>query len=213
MELNFMNAMTDVAGVVERAKQAQNRMLRNKKSCYDILDKEYEVSADRYMQRHNLYAQNLLTKAMIVLLEPCETGKTVQQWRDESAKHTLVGRYIVALVYENRKAVTQAALIKACRGKASASSVKNCVRAGKELGLLKTSRNGILPTVKLIDELQDRLSEKLLDENVQAFCEWATMWYAQRKCALEAIQYKNDMNFDGTTSATFLEQIMNGKFN
>jgi hypothetical protein len=212
MELDYMNAAKRSDRVIRRAEQAQARMRRNKQSCYDIIGADYEVSADRYMQRHNLYAQGLMTKAMIVLLEESKTGKTVQEWRDASEKYTLVARYIVAMVYEERSAISQISLINACKSKASESSVKACVSLGKELGLLKTSRKGILPTTKLIDELQDRLSEKLLHPDVQAFCRWATMWYTQRKYALEAMEYKNDMNFDGSVRTTFLEQIMNGTF-
>jgi hypothetical protein len=214
MKLDYMNATKRSDAVIQRAEQAQTRMLRNKEA-YDTIGAEYEVSADRYMQRHNLYAQGLMTKAMIVLLEPCKTGKTVQQWRDASEKYTLVQRYIVNMVYEKRAAVSQISLIKACdegAKKASESSVKACVALGKELGLLSTSRNGILPTIKLIDELQDRLSEKLLHSDVQAFCRWSTMWYTQRKYALEAMEYRNDLNFDGSVRTTFLEQIMDGTF-
>lgn len=211
MKPNYTNATERSDAVIQRAEQAQERMRRNKEA-YDTLGAKYEVSSDRFMQRHNLYAQSIFTKAMIVLLEPIKTGKTVQQWRDASEKYILVERYIIAMVYEHRAPVIQISLIKACNGKASESSVKACVSLGKELGLLNTGRAGILPTQKLIDELQDRLTEKLLHPDVQAFLRWANMWYTQRECALEAMEYKNDMNFDGSVRTTFLEQIMDGYF-
>ena len=207
----YMNASERSDAVIQRAEQAQERMRRNKEA-YDTLGARYEVSSDRYMQRHNLYVQGLFTKMMIILLEPIKTGKTVQEWRDASEKYILVERYIIAMVYEDRAAVSQISLIKACDGKASESSVKACVSLGKELGLLSTGRAGILPTEKLINELQDRLTEKLVHPDVQAFCRWSTMWYTQRECAFEAMEFKNDMNFDGSVRTTLLEQIMDGTF-
>lgn len=197
--------------VRQRADQAKTRMQRNAK-MYKLIDKEYEVSSDRYLQRHNIYLQELFTKAMIVLLEETKSGPTVQKWRDLSGKNMLVARYIVAAVYAKRGPVTMKELFAATKDKASQTSVETCVRDGKDLKLLRRTKAGYLPTELLVDQLQDRLGEKLMNDDVQRFFKFAVMWADQRQFALDAIAHNGDRNFEGEKVTTFLEQILDGTF-
>ena len=187
-------------------------MVRNKK-MYDDIGREFEVSADRYLNRHAFYAQELMSKAMIAIISPSVSGPNVQKWRDMSTSNATIARWITMAVYEFRGPVKLAVLL-ALAGDADAkeTSIKKCLADGVRLKLLKRVRGGYLPTHLLVDELQDRMGEKMMNEDVQRFCRFVVMWGDQRKFALDAIEHNDDRDFNGGTKSTFLEQILNGDF-
>ncbi len=208
---HFLKNLQIYEDTLARTEKAKLKMNRNRK-MYDLIGRQYEVSSDRYLQRHSIHLQMLFTKAMIVLLTQSESGPTVQKWRNKGKSNQLVARYIVAAVYAKRKAVTAKELIAITGKLAGKTSVESCLRDGKSLKLLRVTKEGYLPTTLLVNELQDRLGEKLLNEDVQRFFRFAVMWSDQRKFAIDAMNDCGDLNFDGETQTTFLEQILNGRF-
>ncbi len=196
-------------GIVERAKKAVERMRRTKR-IYDLLDAEHDITADRYLWRHRLYSQQLLTDAMVALLDETKSGPTIAVWREASLKHQIVTRQIISAMYNARGPVKIVEIIEEMDGTASESTIKSCFSHGVDLRLIKKVRGGFIPTELCIDELQDRLTEKLLDPAVQAFCRFAVMWVDQRQIALDAVAFKNDIDFTGKPQMTMMEQIFAG---
>ena len=60
--------------------------------------------------------------------------------------------------------------------------------------------------------MQERLTEKLMHADVQAFCRFAVMWADQRQMAFDAMATAGDVNFEGVTEATLFEDIVAGVF-
>ena len=84
------------------------------------------------------------------------------------------------------------------------------MRDGVELKLLHRNSDGYLPTDLLINEIQDRVTQKILNKDVIAFCRFVTMFTDARKFAFEALE--NDRGYDGAIQKTLLEELMDGMF-
>ncbi len=88
-------------GFVERTKKAIKRVKRTKE-IYDLIGADHDITTNRYLWRHRLYCQQLLTDAMIALLDQSKSGPTIALWRESSMKNMVVTRYMVGHVHGAR---------------------------------------------------------------------------------------------------------------
>ncbi len=201
--------MTAENDLMLRAKTAVKAIDRNKR-VYAAEHKKYDHSAARMIWRHKLHIQELITKGMLCLNDNTDTGPTINKWRSNSLKHHLVTRHILLQCLEVRGRVTVAGVTQSLRKEVEISTVKKCMRDGVELKLLHRNSDGYLPTDLLINEIQDRVTQKILNKDVIAFCRFVTMFTDARKFAFEAL--KNDRGYDGAIQKTLLEELMEGMF-
>lgn len=178
------------------------------RELYERHDLEYELSSDRYIYKHSIYAQNLMTKALIALLQDTGKSQNFYKWRNMAPSYELVVRYLADVFYERRGVVKMAEFVQILDGKASKSTIRNCLNDGMSLGLIKRSNSGYLPTELWQDESEARMIERMLNDDIIAFCEFALMWRNQRKHALAAGQSNGDMAFDGTVRKALTEELL-----
>jgi len=204
MSIDRDKLMARVEGIAARAAERDD--------FYCRVNQRAETASNRYLWRHRFYAQALLTDMMVVLLGDAVSGPTVAQWRAASQKQGLVARHIIRDCYAKRGPTTVNIIWKALKPAVSQGSVKKCFSAGIDLKLLKRVTGGYIPTGLLVTEMQERLTEKLMHPDVQAFCRFAVMWADQRQMAFDAMATAGDVNFEGITEATLFEDIVAGVF-
>ena len=204
MSIDRDKLMARVEGIAARAAERDD--------FYCRVNQRAETASNRYLWRHRFYAQALLTNAMFALLGAGISGPTVAQWRAPSQKQALIARQIIRDCYAKRGPTTVNIIWKALKPAASKGSVKKCFSAGVDLKLLKRVTGGYVPTALLVQEQQERLTEKLMDPDVQAFCRFAVMWADQRHMAFDAMGTGGDVNFDGEREQTLFEDIVAGVF-
>ena len=196
--------MARVEGIAARAAERDD--------FYCRVNQRAETASNRYLWRHRFYAQALLTDMMVVLLGDAVSGPTVAQWRAASQKQASIARHIIRDCYQKRGPTPVNIIWQALKPAVSQGSVKKCFSAGVDLKLLKRVTGGYVPTTLLVREMQERLTEKLMDPDVQAFCRFATMWHDQRQIAFDAMATAGDVNFDGEREQTLFEDIVAGIF-
>ena len=198
--------MNDEIGA--RLAMGHKRVSDRQRELYERHDLEYELSSDRYMYKHSIYAQNLMTKALIALLQDTGKSQNFYKWRNMAPSYELVVRYLADVFYERRGVVKMAEFVQILDGKASKSTIRNCLNDGISLGLIKRSKSGYLPTELWQDESEARMIERMVNDDIIAFCEFALMWRNQRKHALAAAQSNGDMAFDGTARKALTEELL-----
>lgn len=187
---------------------AHKRIGDRKQNLYKRHNLEYELSSDRYIYKHSMYAQNLMTKALIALLQDTGKSQNFYRWRNMAPSYELVVRYLSDVFYKRRGVVKMAEFMQILDGKVSKSTIRNCLNEGISLGLIQRYKSGFLPTQLWQDESEARMIERMLNDDVTAFCEFALMWRDQRKHALAAAQSGGDMAFDGTARNTLTEDLL-----
>ncbi len=192
----------------ERLEVGHTRVTHRKEKLYDTHSLKYELSSDRFLYKHSLYAQNLMTKALIALLEDTGKSQKFYKWRNMAPSYELVVRYIANIFYERRDVVKMAEFVQILDGKASKSTIRNCLNDGISLGLIRRYKSGYLPTQLWENETEERMIERMENEDVIAFFEFALMWRNQRKHAFMAAQSNGDVGFDGTVRSTLTEQML-----
>ncbi len=199
--------MTDE--IRECLKVGHGRVTQRREKLYDTHNLEYELSSDRFLYKHSLYAQNLMTKAVIAFLEDTGTSTNFYKWRNIAPSYELIVRYIANVFYERRGVVKMAEFVQILDGKASKSTIRNCLNDGISLGLVRRYKSGYLPTQLWEDQTEERMIERMENKDIIAFFEFAIMWRTQRAHALKAAQSNGDMRFDGTVRSTLTEQMLN----
>lgn len=186
---------------------SHKRMNDRRNKLYSSHNLEYEMSSDCYLYKHSLYAQNLMTKALIALLEDTGRSHNFYKWRNMAPMYELIVRYLAEVFYERRGVVKMADFLRILDGKASKSTIRNCLNDGISLGLVKRVKGGYIPTQLWEDETEERLIERMENDDIIAFFEFAIMWRNQRKHAVAAGINNADVGFNGAVRNTLTETM------
>ena len=174
----------DLIAQAERTKDGMRRRSR----VYRNNDLELEPMSHTNLWRHATRLIHLMAKMSLSITSPLELGPTVNEWRYRSEKSLITTRYIIDEFAVRRKPLGQTEIVQIMAGRAAESTVKNVLRDGFDLGLLKRVTGGYIPTALMIDECFERALHRILQAPVVEFCRFVVNFHDSRENNLRLLE-------------------------
>ena len=191
--------------------------LARAKEIYDHMDKRFSVNPQivlwrlRYRAIYLFSAMGLwITQHPDEMVKGAFYGQTIKKWRNTSKVGGPLTR-IITMTLSTQPKATVAELEVLCARYGKRTALKKVLKEGVDLGLLRSTCEGYEATQLLIDEAFDRVTFKILDDDVIAFCELVVMYKNLRENAKNTgeLEKQNRLRIERTSLS---ENIFEGVY-